>query len=48
MSGPDGPQTIDELFERQHQYADAKMWEITGYEMTERDDLEIQDTFGFY
>jgi hypothetical protein len=29
--GPDGPQTIDELFERQHQYADATRSEITGY-----------------
>jgi len=29
--GPDGPQTIDELFERQLQYADATRSEITGY-----------------
>jgi phage terminase large subunit len=29
--GPDGPQTIDELFERQHQYADSTRSEITGY-----------------
>ena len=29
--GPDGPQTIDELFERQHQYADATRSEIAGY-----------------
>ena len=29
--GPDGPQTIDELFERQHRYADATRSEITGY-----------------
>jgi len=29
--GPDGPQTVDELFERQHRYADATRSEITGY-----------------
>jgi hypothetical protein len=29
--GPDGPQTIDELFERQRQYADTTRSEITGY-----------------
>jgi len=29
--GPDGPQTIDELFERQHRYAEATRSEITGY-----------------
>jgi phage terminase large subunit len=29
--GPDGPQTIDELFERRHRYADATRSEITGY-----------------
>jgi len=28
--GPDGPQTIDELFERQHRYAEATRSEITG------------------
>jgi hypothetical protein len=29
--GPDAPQTVDELFERQHRYADATRSGITGY-----------------